>query len=94
MPEPNEGKSKQSKDRMASDLQVLVPLAGLEPATCCLGDNCRYLFSTVQCGLARSGWAGSQLSVVWFGCSRAWWNDCETARWFGEDPGRDRWQRV
>jgi hypothetical protein len=23
---------------MASDLQFLVPLAGLEPATCCLGD--------------------------------------------------------
>jgi hypothetical protein len=22
------------------------------------------------------------------------WNDCETARWFGDDPGRDRWQRA
>jgi hypothetical protein len=21
-------------------------------------------------------------------------NDCETARWFGDDPGRNRWQRA
>jgi hypothetical protein len=21
-------------------------------------------------------------------------NDCETARWFGDDPGRERWQRA
>jgi hypothetical protein len=26
--------------------------------------------------------------------SSARWNDCETARWFGDDPGRDRWQRA
>ena len=32
--------SKQGKDLMASDLRFLVPLAGLEPATCCLGDSC------------------------------------------------------
>jgi hypothetical protein len=32
--------SKQSKGQMAPDLRFLVPLAGLEPATCCLGDSC------------------------------------------------------
>jgi 5-methylthioadenosine/S-adenosylhomocysteine deaminase len=26
--------------RIASDLEFVVPLAGLEPATCCLGDSC------------------------------------------------------
>jgi hypothetical protein len=26
------------KERTGSDLRLLVPLAGLEPATCCLGD--------------------------------------------------------
>ena len=30
--------AKQSKAWMASDLRFLVPLAGLEPAACCLGD--------------------------------------------------------
>jgi hypothetical protein len=24
----------------------------------------------------------------------ALWNDCETARWFGDDPGRERWRWV
>jgi hypothetical protein len=57
--------------------QFLVPLAGLEPATCCLGDNCQSsgLYGSVgssqvwlggdsvQCGLVRS--------------SKDWWNDRE-----------------
>ena len=35
----NGSASKQSKDAMASELRFLVPLAGLEPATCWLGDG-------------------------------------------------------
>jgi hypothetical protein len=54
-----------------------VPLAGLEPATCCLGDNCRYSALTVPVGSRqlRLGEDSGQCALV--GCSRAWWNDRE-----------------
>jgi hypothetical protein len=33
--------SKQGKEPMAAELGPVAPLAGLEPATCCLGGVCR-----------------------------------------------------
>jgi hypothetical protein len=40
----------------------------------------------------RSGGSSSQCAPV--GPSSPRWNDCETAQWFGDDPGRERWQRA
>jgi hypothetical protein len=53
--------------QLTCDNGSFVPLAGLEPAACCLGDNCNLLFSTVQLGLARSGWSTILVSPVWLG---------------------------
>jgi hypothetical protein len=55
----------------------LVPLAGLEPATCCLGDNCRYfvLYGPVRSGQVRLGRDSVESGLVRF--SKAWWNDRE-----------------
>ena len=54
-----------------------VPLAGLEPATCCLGDNCPSSAQTGPVGSrqVRLGRHSVQCGLV--GCSRAWWNDRE-----------------
>src|ERR687892_359624 len=46
---------------------MLVLLAGLEPATCCLGDNCQSSGLYGPVGLARSGWAAFLVRAVWFG---------------------------
>ena len=40
--------------------------------------------------LLGSDGSSSQCALV--GLSGGWWNDCETARWFGDDPGRERWR--
>ena len=55
----------------------LAPLAGLEPATCCLGDNCRYfvLYGPVRSGQVRLGRDSVESGLVRL--SRAWWNDRE-----------------
>jgi hypothetical protein len=58
-------------------MSYLASLAGLEPATCCLGDNCRYSAEPVPVGSGqvRLGRNSGQCGLV--GCSRAWWNDHE-----------------
>jgi hypothetical protein len=54
---------------------ALVPLAGLEPATCCLGDNCPYsvLCGSVGSSQVRLGGVSGQSGLVRFSCGL--WND-------------------
>ena len=47
--------------------RVLVPLAGLEPATCCEEITGDLLVCAVQLSLSRSGWAEILVSPVWLG---------------------------
>jgi hypothetical protein len=56
-------------------MRFLVPLAGLDPATCCLGDNCPYSapYAPVGSRQLRLGRDSAQYGLV--GCNRAWWND-------------------
>jgi len=62
---------------LASDLRrcISVPLAGLEPAACCLGDNCPSSAQTapVRSRQLRLGRHSVECGLV--GCSRVWWND-------------------
>jgi hypothetical protein len=62
---------------MASDLQFLAPLAGLEPATCCLGDNCQssVLYGSVGSSQVRLGGVSGESGLVRFSCGL--WNDRE-----------------
>jgi len=53
--------------QLTCDTGSFVPLAGLEPAACCLGDAANLLVSTVLWGLTRSGWAAILVSLVWLG---------------------------
>jgi hypothetical protein len=46
----------EGKEQMASELPLLVPLAGLEPATSCLGD-----VSVRRCAGARSPWSSASV---------------------------------
>jgi Integrase core domain len=54
-----------------------VPLAGLEPATCCLGDNCRssVLYGSVGSSQVRLGGVSGECGLVRFSCGL--WNDRE-----------------
>jgi hypothetical protein len=62
---------------IGSDLRFVVPLARLERATCCLGDDCCSLrFCQVWAG--QVGGDSGLCGLV--GCSTAWWNDCENDR--------------
>jgi hypothetical protein len=60
--------------------RVGAPLAGLEPATCCLGDNCQSSAEPVPAGSSqlRLGRDSAQCGLV--GCTTAWWNDHENDR--------------
>jgi hypothetical protein len=55
----------------------LVPLAGLEPAACCLGDNCRHSAQTGPVGSRQLRLERHSVQCGLVGCSRAWWNDRE-----------------
>jgi hypothetical protein len=48
-------------------MNTLVPLAGLEPATCCLGDDCPSSALGGPVGLGGPGLAEIPASAVWFG---------------------------
>ena len=52
-----------------------MPLAGLEPAACCLGDNCPYSAEPVPVGSRQLRLDGDSGHCGLVGCSRAWWND-------------------
>jgi hypothetical protein len=65
-----------TRHRTCSD-ECLVPLAGLEPATCCLGDNCQSSAQTGPVGSRQLRLARHSVECGLVGCSRAWWNDCE-----------------
>src|SRR5918996_5231039 len=54
--------------------------AGLEPATCCLGDNCPYSAEPVPVGSSQLRLGGDSGQCGLVGCSRAWWNDCGNDR--------------
>src|SRR4029450_11426639 len=71
----------------ASDLRFLVPLAGLEPAACCLGDDCPSSAQTVPVGSRQLRLGRHSVECGLVGCSRAWWNDREN------DHVRKRWGR-
>src|SRR5215213_8738516 len=53
----------------------IVPLAGLEPAACCLGDNCQssVLYGSVGSGQVRLG--GDSVQSGLLRSSTDWWND-------------------
>jgi len=52
-----------------------VPLARLERATCCLGDNCQSSAQTAPVGSRQLRLGGDSGECGLVGCSRAWWND-------------------
>jgi hypothetical protein len=56
---------------------LVVPLAGLEPAACCLGDNCPYSAQTVPVGSGQLRLGGHSGECGLVGYSRVWWNDRE-----------------
>jgi hypothetical protein len=62
--------SKQSKDHMVSELRFLAPLAGLEPATCCLqsfavvGEGWDYAPGISRAAISPDGWGLRLLSGV------------------------------
>ena len=80
-----------SRERLPSpstcDDGCLVPLAGLEPAACCLGDNCQSsgLYGPVGSRQLRLGRHSAESGLVRFSCGV--WNDCEndhlSKRWPG-----------
>jgi hypothetical protein len=71
------GQSKQGKDQIGSYLRFLVPLARLERATCCLGDNCQssVLYGSVGSSQVRLGDDSGESGLVGFSCGL--WNDRE-----------------
>ena len=60
---------------MAYDLRFLVPLAGLEPATCCLGDDCQSSAESVPVGSRQVRLARDSAQFGLVGCSMSSWND-------------------
>jgi len=79
---------------MAAELVVMAPLAGLEPATCCLGGVSessgviwRVLFSQV-----RSGVESGQSADVRSGYGR--WNDTGTDIWLSRSASSGRQQTL
>jgi hypothetical protein len=61
--------------RLTCDNGALVPLAGLEPATCCLGDNCPSsgLYGSVGSSQVTLGDDSGESGLVRFSCGL--WND-------------------
>ena len=67
----------EKQHRMGLWPALLVPLAGLEPATCCLGDNCQSsgLYGSVGSSQVRLGGVSGECGLVRF--SYGLWNDRE-----------------
>jgi hypothetical protein len=65
------------RSRSGTNMPARWCLTGLEPSTCCLGDNCQSSAQTapVGSGQLRLGRHSAECGLV--GYSRVWWNDRE-----------------